>query len=105
MKMGINNYLVDSGTSWEALERFLAGKGEIQLQKLGGASISIFMLLVNFSTYDFRLSLDGELFSRCELAPHVEKALEADPSATLRCTDGEDKLTEVCCNEGVVIYD
>ena len=87
---------------WESpRHRFLSGKGEIQLQRVGGATISIFELLVNFGEEDFPLALDGELFSRRELAQHAGQALENEPGIAQRWIDRVDRLYEVLKEEGV----
>lgn len=86
---------------WESPRyRFLAGKGEIQLQKMGGASISLFELLANFGPDDFPLALDGELFSRKDLARHAKKAMDNDFGIAQRWTDSVDILVRVIEEEG-----
>jgi hypothetical protein len=86
---------------WESPRyRFLAGKGEIQLQQRGGATISIFELLVNFGKDDFPLALDGELFSRRDLAQHAMRAMKNDPGSAGRWTD-TGRLLEVLRDEGL----
>lgn len=87
--------------AWESPRyRFLAGKGEIQLQERGGATISLFELLVNFRKDEFPLALDGELFTRKDLARHAAEAIKAEPSAPHRWTD-VGPLIEVLREEGV----
>ncbi len=87
---------------WESPRyRFLNGTGEIQLQKKGGATISLFELLVNFTRDDFPLALDGELFTRRDLARYAQQAIAKDPGIAQRWTDRIDVLHDVFESEGV----
>jgi len=90
---------------WEDLQyRFLNGTGEIQLQKLGGATISIYELLVNFGPEEFPLAFEGELFSRKDLATHIGRALVDDPAKVQRWLSSPkqvERLWEICKEEGV----
>ena len=89
---------------WESPKyRFLSGKGEIQLQKIGGATISLFELLVNFERKDFPLALDGELFSRRDLARYAKKVMDKDINIVRNWTDQIDRLAEVLREEGIEI--
>lgn len=87
---------------WESpRHRFLSGKGEIQLQRVGGATISIFELLINFGKDDFPLALDGELFSRRELAKYARRAMENESALAQRWIDRVDLLYDVLKEEEV----
>lgn len=86
---------------WESPRyRFLSGIGEIQLQKVGGPTVSIFELLANFGKEHFPLALDGELFSRRDLARHAWKAIQDTPGISQRWTDS-DRLFDAIREEGV----
>ena len=89
---------------WESpLERFLSGKGEIQLNKLGGPTINLFELLVNFDHTYFPLALDGRLFSRRDLAKYVKHTIENAPESRLLWHDKAEKLIKICAEEGLRI--
>jgi hypothetical protein len=90
---------------WEDVKyRFLNGKGEIQLQKLGGATITVYELLVNFGPEDFPLAFDGELFTRKDLAIHAARSLNEDPMRAQRFLSAPGQVTrllDICREEGV----
>jgi hypothetical protein len=90
---------------WENIQnRFLEGKAEIHLQKLGGAPTSIYELMVNFGPEDFPLAFEGQLYTRKDLAFHVGSALNDDPDKVRRWLSSPDQLKtlwDICLEEGV----
>ena len=56
---------------------------------------------MNFKRTDFPFALDGELFSRKDLAMYAKEALDSNPQIASRSSIRIDELARVCREEGI----